>query len=121
MSSDVSSDDDLRRSAERAARRSGSLTAALVRVWERALPGDTLAATLGCPERNVLELSLCLRPRAENWVSDVGEIASAVGVDSARLEAFFRSAEVLERLALAHPTDEHAGQLMAARDREEDD
>ena len=121
MSSDISSDDDLRRTAERAARQSGSLTAGLVRVWERASRGKTLAASLGCPERSVLELSLCLRPRAERWVADVGEIASAVGIDSPRLEAFFRSAEVLERLALAHPTDEHAGQLMAARDRDEED
>jgi hypothetical protein len=51
----------------------------------------------------------------------VAEIANTVGVDSAKLEAFFRSAEVLERLALAHPADEYAGQLMAARDRDEDD
>jgi hypothetical protein len=121
MSSDIISDDDLRRSAEFAARRSGSLTAALVRIWERAFPGDTLAARLGCQERSVLELSLCLRPRAESWVADVAEIANTVGVDSAKLEAFFRSAEVLERLALAHPADEYAGQLMAARDRDEDD
>jgi hypothetical protein len=121
MNSDLSSDEDLRRSAQRAARQSGSLTAALVRVWERAFPGEALAASLGCSERGVLELSLCLRPRATSWVADVGEIASAVGIDAARLEAFYRSAEVLERLALAHPTDEHASQLMAARDRDEDD
>lgn len=121
MSSDISSDDDLRRSAERAARRSGSLTASLVRIWERAFPGERLAASLGCPDRNVLELSLCLRPRAESWVADVAEIAGAVGIEPAKLEAFFRSAEVLERLALAHTTDEHAGQLMAARDRDEED
>lgn len=121
MSSDLNSDDDLRRSVERAARQSGAFTAALVRTWQRAFPGERLAESLGCSERAVLELSLCLRPRAPSWVSDVGEIASAVGIDATRLEAFFRLAEVLDRLALAHPTDEHASQLMAARDREEEE
>lgn len=121
MSSDLNSDDDLRRSVERAARQSGSFTAGLVRTWQRALPGEHLAESLGCSERAVLELSLCLRPRAQSFSSDVGEIASAVGIEGVRLEAFFRLAEVLDRLALAHPTDEHASQLMAARDRDEED
>jgi hypothetical protein len=121
MSSDLISDDDLRRSVQRAARQSGSFIAGLVRVWEHAFPRESLTASLDCSERRVLELSLCLRPRAESWASDVGEIASAVGIDSTRLEAFLRSAGALERLALAHPTDEHASQLMAARDRDEKD
>jgi hypothetical protein len=64
---------------------------------------------------------MCLRPRAESRVVDVGEIARAVGIDSAKLEAFYRLAEVLERLALAHPVDQYVGQLMAARDRDEDE
>jgi hypothetical protein len=51
----------------------------------------------------------------------VAEIAGAVGIESAQLELFFRSAEVLERLSLAHPLNESVGQLMAARDRDEDD
>jgi hypothetical protein len=53
-----------------------------------------------------------LRPRAEAWVADVAEIAGAVGIESGRLESFFRSAEVLERFALAHPVNENVGQLL---------
>jgi hypothetical protein len=121
MSSEASSDEDLRRSAQRAAALSGSLAAGLVRVWERAFPEETPASNLACSQRAIQELALCLRPRAESWLSDVREIASAIGIDAMRLEGFLRSAEVLEQLALAHPVDEHVGQLMAARDRDEED
>jgi len=121
MSSDPSSDDDLRRSAARAAAKSGSMTAGLVQIWTRAFPREPLNVRLGCQDRKILELSLCLRPRADSWAADVAEIASAVDIDSTKLEGFYRSAEVLERLALAHQVDEHVGQLMAARDRDEDD
>jgi hypothetical protein len=121
MSSDISSDDDLLRSAQRVARLSGSMAAGLIQIWERAFPQEKLTTSLGCSERAVLELALCLRPRAEAWVTDVAEIAGAVGIESAQLELFFRSAEVLERLSLAHPVNESVGQLMAARDRDEDD
>lgn len=121
MSSDVTSDDDLLRSAERAAHLNGSLTAGLVRMWERAFPEEQLATSLSCSARNIQELALCLRPRPESWLSDVGEIAVAMGIDGVKLEGFFRSAEVLERMALAHPVDQHVGQLMAARDRDEED
>lgn len=121
MSSDISSDDDLLRSAQRAARHSGLVVAGLTRIWERAFPQERLAAILGCSERAVLELALCLRPRPDHWSTDVAEIASAVGIELVRLEMFFRKTEVLERLALAHPVDEAIGQLMAARDRDEDD
>lgn len=121
MSSDTSSDDDLLRSAQRAMRVNGSVVAGLTCIWDRAFPQEKLAENLGCSERAVLELALCLRPRPDHWSADVAEIASAVGIDSGRLEGFFRKTEVLERLALAHPVDETVGQLMAARDRTEDD
>jgi hypothetical protein len=120
MNSD-SSDDDLQRSAQRAARLSGAVVASLTQMWERAFPHEKLTACLGCSERTVSELALCLRPRADQWGTDIAEIASAVGIDSVRLESFLRTAEVLERLALAHADDGTAGQLMAARDRSEDD
>lgn len=121
MSSDTSSDDDLRRSAQIAADHSSLLVASLTGIWERAFPQETLATSLGCSDRAVFELSLCLRPRQGSWTSDVAEIANAVGIDCAQLEAFFRKTEVLERLALAHPVDDSLGLLMAARDRDEDD
>jgi hypothetical protein len=121
MSSDTTSDEDLRRGAERAAHLNGSLTAGLVRVWDRVFPEEPLAASLSCSARTVQELALCLRPRPESWLSDVREIASATGIDGVKLEGFFRSAEVLERMAMAHPVDQHVGQLMAARDRDEED
>jgi hypothetical protein len=121
MSSENSSDDELARSAQRAAHLSGSVVACLIRIWERAFPQERLAVSLGCSERAISEFALCLRPRGEEWRADVAEIAGALGIDSERLEDFFRKAEVLERLALAHAPDEAVGQLMAARDRSEDD
>jgi hypothetical protein len=121
MSFDFSTDDDLQRSAERAMHVSGEVVASLIRVWERAFPQASLATHLGCSERAVLELALSLRPRADHWVMDVAEIAAAVGIDAERLEVFFRKTEVLDRLALAHPVDADVGQLLAARDRDEDD
>jgi len=121
MSSEISSEDDLRRSAQRVGRLSGSMAAGLIQIWERAFPQEKLTTNLGCSERAVLELALCLRPRDETWVADVAEIAGALAIESGRLESFFRSAEVLERFALAHPVNESVGQLLAARDRDEDD
>src|SRR5262245_3455657 len=121
MSSDGTSDDDLRRAAQRAAHVSGSVVAGLTRIWMRAFPNEPLTESLGCSEGAIDHLALCLRPRAEQWVTDVADIAFAVGIAPTRLEAFLRSAEVLERLALAHPVDEAVGQLMAARDRDETD
>jgi hypothetical protein len=121
MSFDFSTDEDLRRSAERAMHVSGEVVASLIRVWKRAFPQESLATTLECSERAVLELALSMRPREEHWVADVSEIAAAVGIDAERLELFLRKTEVLDRLALAHPVDENVGQLMAARDRDEDD
>jgi len=121
MSSEACSDDELRRSVRRAMRSSGLVVASLMYVWERAFPHEDLATSLGCTERAVLELGMCLRPRPEYWGVDVAEIANSLALEGTSLEAFFRKAEVLERLALAHPVDDCVGQLMAARDRSEDD
>src|SRR2546423_194023 len=98
MSSDATSDEDLRRSAQRAGRLNGLLSAALLRIWERAFPEETLAASLACSARAVQELTLCLRPRPESWLSDVQEISVATGIDAERLGGVFRTAEVLERM-----------------------
>jgi hypothetical protein len=121
MSSDATSDDDLRRSAQRAGCLNGLLSATLLRIWERAFPEETVAGSLACSARTVQELALCLRPRPESWLSDVQEISGATGIEADRLGGFFRIAEVLERMALAHPVDEHVGHLLAARDRTEED
>lgn len=121
MSSDARLDDDLARAARRAASHGSGLVAGLTSAWQRAFPDDHLEDVLGCSSRVITELSLCLRPRSEQWAADVQEIAEAVGVESHRMEAFFRKAEIAERLSIAHSSDEAAdGRLMAARDRDED-
>lgn len=121
MNSESLSNDELQRAVKRVGRHSGSLVSGLAAIWKRAFPDQTLTRSLDCTDRTLSELALCLRPRPENWIVDVGEIAAGVGIDPTRLENFFRQAEVLERLALAHPVDGQGGQLLAARDRTEDD
>ena len=118
MSSDLDLDPNLARAARRA-ERGGELVAGLVAVWRQAFPDERLEDALGAPARLVTELSLCLRPRLENWTTDVEEIARATGIEPDRLEAVLRKAELAERLSVAHAADDLGdGRLMAARDRD---
>jgi hypothetical protein len=114
--------DDLKRAAKRVGARTDLLVASLIRAWERQSSPDALASALGCSDRVVVELALCLRPRAEHWIADTTEIAHATGIALVKLEAFLRKAEVIERLSMAHPIDDSIdGRLLAARDRDEED
>ena len=87
--------------------------------WEAAFSVE-VAPALESNEEAVISLGLCLRPRAEKWERDVGEIAAACGIDAGRLGSFLRQALAVERLAAAPPADEVIdGRLLAARDRED--
>jgi hypothetical protein len=121
MSSDLDLGAQLARAARRAERGS-ELVAGLVAVWRHAFPDDSLEDVLGTSTRSVTELSLCLRPRSDNWTLDVQEIAQAIGIEPVRLEAVLRKAELAERLSVAHAADDPGeGRLMAARDRDEEE
>lgn len=120
MSSDPSKAAAIASAVHRAETHSGVLVAGLAAAWRRVFTDERLEDALGCSATDIAELSLCLRPRVESWAADVNEIATAVGIDSPRLETFFRKAEVAERLAFPHPVDDRAdGRLLAARDRDE--
>jgi hypothetical protein len=118
MSSD-SRHDALAQAAKRAESMSGCLVGSLVAAWRRAFQ-QPIEDALQCSPADVVQLSLCLRPRVEAWGADVGEIATAIGIERSLLEGFFRKARTAEGLAMAHPVDEELdGRLMAARDRDE--
>lgn len=120
MSSDPSGGAFLARALQRAESDSAVLVAGLAAAWRRAFTGERLEDALGCSAARVGELSLCLRPRAATWGADIEEIAGATGIESRRLETFFRKAEIAERLAVSHSVDDNAdGRLLAARDRDE--
>jgi hypothetical protein len=120
MKFDDSIDAILASAADRAANGPAPLIASLIADWRRGFEHDP-AEDLGVGGRVVSELALCRRPRPENWLADVREIAAALRIDVARLTAFLRAAETIERLGSAAPPDEEAAdRLLAARDREED-
>ncbi len=122
MSSDSPGDDILARAALRLALSRAPMVAGLVAAWRTAFPEESPEVELACEPTAISEISLCLRPRSEQWFEDVSEIAAATGVDPDRLAAFLRAAEAVERFADAHPAgQELSARLLAARDRDEDD
>ncbi|MGX1742096.1 hypothetical protein ACWIEX_11110 [Bosea sp. NPDC055353] len=122
MTFERNGDGDLERAASRAARSTAPLIATLVKSWRKAFPSGQPEIELGCRMQNLSELSLCLRPRTESWMADVEEIAGSLDIDKARLAIFLRTAEAIERLGDAHPTENAAvGMLLAARDRDEEE
>lgn len=121
MNSDDPSDDILAHAARRAAGGPAPLIASLIKAWRRVSNKDA-AAELAVSERALNELALCRRPRPEQWVEDVTEVARDLGIDADRLITFLRAAEAVERFRLAHPSDgAQAGRLLAARDHDEDE
>lgn len=118
MSSD-SGQAALDHAARRAESMGGCLVASLIAAWRRAFQ-QSVEDALQCSPADVVQLSLCLRPRVEAWGTDVGEIAAAIGIERSLLESFFRKARTAEGLAMAHPADDEIdGRLLAARDRDE--
>jgi hypothetical protein len=111
---------ELARALTRAAR-ADFLVARLLAIWSRACPTENVGEVLNCTEDRLVELALCLRPRAEHWDSDISEIATACGIDLGRLDAFLKKVVIAERLALAHEGDaDEGGRLLAARDRHDE-
>lgn len=118
--SEVDGRGDLARVAQRAARRD-IFIAWLLRAWSRAWPGASASEELQCSEQRVVDLALCLRPRAEHWEADIAEIAGACDIEQRRLDAFLKKLVIAERLALAHDNGAEAeGRLLAARDRDDE-
>ena len=118
--SDVNDSRELARALTRAAR-ADFLVARLLAIWSRACPTENVGEVLNCTEDRLVELALCLRPRAEHWDSDISEIATACGIDLGRLDAFLKKVVIAERLALAHEGDaDEGGRLLAARDRHDE-
>ncbi|NNU50445.1 hypothetical protein G9X68_25595 [Rhizobium sp. WYCCWR 11279] len=119
----MNSDDRfLERAARRAATGPAPLLAALIERWRKTFPNEDVETALGSSPEQLIELSLCRRPRDEHWIEDATEIASALMIDPDRLTSFLRTAEAAERFAMAHPNDlAQQGRLLAARDRIGDD
>jgi hypothetical protein len=118
--SEVDRPGDLARVVQRAAR-SDILVAWLLRVWSRASPEASASEELQCSEQRLVDLALCLRPRAEHWDIDIAEIAGACGIEPRRLDAFLKKLVIAERLSLAHDSGtEGEGRLLAARDRHDE-
>ncbi|WFT94391.1 hypothetical protein QA633_40085 [Bradyrhizobium barranii] len=111
---------DLTRAALRASR-STRLIGSLLPAWERAF-GQTPSAYLAVGAASLTALSLCTRPRPDNWAADIAELEAACGIEAARLSGFLRQALNVEALASAPAVGDLVdGRLMAARDRTEDE
>lgn len=111
---------DLTRAAQRASR-SNRLIGSLLPAWERAF-GQTPEAYLAIAPASLTVLSLCTRPRPDNWAADIAELEATCGIDAARLSSFLRQALSIEALASAPAVGDLVdGRLMAARDRTEDE
>lgn len=119
MNSSNSTDDFLERAIQRAARSCAPVIATLIAVWQNAFPEEDVRKVLACDRHTVSGLSLCLRPRGDQWLEDVNQIAEDLVIDPDLLIPFLRSAEAVERFGIAHPFDDaQAGRLLAARDHD---
>jgi hypothetical protein len=78
---------------------------------------NELAQRIGIMARNLPHLALCLRPRADHFIEDVGQISAKFNINPTILATVVRLAESFDTLAASdvgqHATD--AGLLMAAR------
>src|SRR5690606_13065302 len=78
-----------------------------------------VARRLGISEDAVVKLALCRRPRTDQMLSDLQDIAEYVGVNRAHLLRFVREVEALE--AFRRQDSDSATWLIAARDKSDDD
>lgn len=114
------SDIDLEFAAKRMSTYGSNFVGSMVHVWCEVHPDGSLPTFL--TNQAITRLSLCLRPRAENWQQDVAEIAAATGLSASELGIFLRECVAIERLTMAHPVvAETNGSLLAARQREDDE
>ena len=78
---------------------------------------SALAALLGIGEDSLLNLRLCLRPRAERFAADVLSVASHVGADATELAAVVRYVDAVDSMAAGGDAASERGFLLAARAR----
>ena len=78
-----------------------------------------LAEILGTTSRDLLRLGLCLRPRADHFAEDIGQISAKFKVDAVALATVVRLVESVEAMAATdtRTVSAESGLLMAARAR----
>jgi len=107
----------LPRAAARARTRPEFLGWVLARYEElESLQEDRLRKQLGVSAEDWPRLQLCLRPRADRFLQDVTQIASAFGIDRAALAALVRRVEAVQAMQTQEQPGS-AGSLLAARTR----
>jgi hypothetical protein len=108
----------LGRAAERARGRPAFLGWVLAE-YERleGLSGEQLRDRLSVAVEHWRQLQLCLRPRAEEFLADVTEIASEFGVDRVALATIVRRVEAVEVIRTQEQQPSEAGSMLAARTR----
>ena len=80
------------------------------------LSGEQLRDRLGVGAEHWPQLQLCLRPRAEEFLPDVTQIATEFGLDRAALATIVRRVEAVEVIRTQEEPSE-AGNMLAARTR----
>jgi hypothetical protein len=82
-----------------------------------------LVRILGVSMTQLLHLEICLRPRQDNFLTDIGQIVSRFGADPSELAKIVRLVYAVEAMAGSMAGEEYAesGFLMAARSRKEEE
>jgi hypothetical protein len=107
----------LHRAAQRARGRTEFLGWVLAQYENlEALREESLQERLRVAADDWPRLQLCLRPRADTFLSDVTQIAQAFGIDRAALAAIIRRVDAVE-VVLRREQPGGAGSLLAARTR----
>ena len=107
----------LKRAGERARKRPEFLGWVLAQYEAlEALEGGSLREQLRVAAEDWSQLQLCLRPRANTFLSDITEIAQAFGIERATLAAVIRRVDALEIVRKGEQPG-RAGSLLAARTR----
>jgi hypothetical protein len=108
--------------AERAKARPAYMAWVLARyAAQEQISENELVQHLGITAPDLPHLALCLRPRADHFIDDVGQISAKFNINPTILATVVRLAESVEALA-AQDGGEHAtdvGLLMAARTRQQ--
>ena len=107
----------LHRAAGRARTRTAFLGWVLARYGDlESLEEDRLREQLGVSAEDWPRLQLCLRPRAEAFLQDVTQIASAFDIDRGTLAALIRRVDAVEAVQTQEQPG-RPGSLLAARTR----
>jgi hypothetical protein len=96
--------------------------ASLEPLWRSVVPSEAPADVLGCSDDVWSWIAICRRPRSSCFLEDIEKIASATGVDAAKLQGFIVTALTAERFQNAPPEPaEDPTELLAARRYDEDE